>query len=987
MAMKLASRRYRLAQASILLAALCLITLTWLGTINAIRAERREARARIEADASNEALAFGDQLDQKLLAFEQTLRILGREWEADPAHFDLAGWRNRAVVLSDPALQIFITDEKGIVRAGTRPELIGVDLSDRDYFRYEASLVGDESGMFISPATRGPTARPWMMNMVRRLGRPDGSFAGVIGGSYDTTALANFYRKADLGDGGMIAVVGAGGELRAVAGEESAESVGSIAGSDLFKAMNTSPDGRWTGASAPDGVMRIHAFHHLPDRNLSVVVGFDVRRALGTSDSWQRRATIFAGGSTLLVLTMAAILMMALRAARLREERMASDRAALEAAYAELEIAKRGADANTAQLEATLAGMSDGVSMFDADLNLVQWNARFSEFTGVPGELLHVGLPIEEILRVQAVVGEFGDIDIEAEVSRRMAILRAGTQNGVVERLRPNGATVELRRSGLRGGGFVTLYADITARKQAERAQRQAREQAEAAAEEKSRFVAIVSHEIRTPLNTLLNSIAILAESGLAPSHRRLVVMAKQAGDALLGLLNDILEMSKIEAGRLVLRPEFFDLRLLLEGVLDMFRVQAAARGITFSLEMSPMVPARLYADPIRLRQVLINLLSNATKFAAPGNVLLSAVAVGDGERTVLRLAVTDQGPAICEADRGRLFQPFSRIDHGGGEVKPGTGLGLAICLRLMQLMDGQIGCETTAEGGNRFWLTLPVNTASELAEANVGRLWRSGAVVPRTRILLVEDVTANQLIIATMLRQAGHCVDVASSGEAAVRAVLDRPYDLVFMDVFMPGMNGLEATRRIRTLTGPARTLPIVALTANDAAEDQARCLAAGMQGVLGKPVDAADLIAALARHVWSARLPSPPDRPEQLKDEGRTPTLYEDRIAELRQGIPPARLETLADACLGDLWDRMPALRSALVAGDAGAIESEAHAMAGVAGGYGLTALEQRLRAVLAASRRGPVADAVAIGEDLERELERADTALRQAFRPAMV
>ncbi|MBV8401809.1 MAG: PAS-domain containing protein [Acetobacteraceae bacterium] len=561
-------RSHRVVLAAIVLAALSLIVLTWIGALNAMRAERREALAAIEANASNHALAFNDELHRQLLATEQTLRFFEQNWEKDPASFDLTAWAGRGMVLSDVSLHLYQADAQGIIRASTRPELVGINVSGRDYFRHEANLAADDGRMFVGASTQGLVTKRWQINMVRRLDHPDGQFAGIVGVSYDTAVLARFYKRADLGRGGMVALIDGRGKLDALAGPIYVQPGLDISQSAIFAAMSATPEGRWIGPSAPDGVVRIHAFRRVAGYDLIVAVGYDRHRALLASDAWQRGAVIFATGITCFVIALAFGFARQLRLYRRSEERLAYERSVLEAANAQLEAAKSRADAKGAQLEAILAGMSDGVSLLDADLRLLHWNARFSGCTGVPEEALRVGLPMADILAAQARAGEFGDVDVDREVERRLAILRRLTQDCIAERKRPDGSIIELRRSALRGGGYVTLYSDITARKQAEQAERRAREQAEAAAEEKSRLVAIVSHEIRTPLNTLLNSLGILAQSGIWPSDRRLVAMGRHAGEALLGLIDDILEMSKIEAGCLALRPSRFDPRPLMDGVI-----------------------------------------------------------------------------------------------------------------------------------------------------------------------------------------------------------------------------------------------------------------------------------------------------------------------------------------------------------------------------------------------------------------------------------
>ena len=712
-----------------------------------------------------------------------------------------------------------------------------------------------------------------------------------------------------------------------------------------------------------------------------------------------------------------------LRRAWLRDHRVARDRAALHAAYAELEGAKSRAEAQATQLQATLSGMSDGVMMLNAELQLVQWNDHFASFTGLPRDLLRVGLPMEAMLRAQSLAGEFGEVDTEAEVARRLAAMRATRIPGVQERQRPDGRAIELRRRMLPDGGFVTLYIDITARKQAEAARLEARRVTEAAIEQKAQFVAMVSHEIRVPLNAVIGSLALLEQSALSEEQRALSDTARHAGETLLDLVNDILELSKMDAGRLELRPADFAIGPLLAGVRDMFAAPAAARGVVLALDIESDVPARLYADAGRLRQVVMNFVSNAGKFSRPGEVTIAAgmVAAGDGysaaaEAPQLRLSVRDQGPAITDDEASGLFQPFARLEYARAAGAPGTGLGLAICDRLARLMQGRIGLQPIidadgAASGNEFWITLPLarhalNPAAPLREL-------PPRPVRRSSVLLVEDVATNRVLTAALLRRQGHRVDTAENGNDAVRMVAVRPYDVVFMDLVMPGIDGHEAARRIRALPGPAGAVPIVALTASDPATAQAACLEAGMDSILPKPVRPRALFDMVARMAWPMTGQPAPGGPGQSgpgqsgpgpggpgpggpgqsgrgqsgpgqSEAGQGGLLVDaDRLADLQRGLPAGLFDTLLDECLVDVRARLPRLHEALAAADAAVAHEAAHALAGMAGSYGMAAFERRLRAIMTATGAGDVAAARRHAAGLAGELDRSEETIRALLR----
>ena len=973
-------------QIGIALAAMVLIAATWLFTLVSMDTEAREAHARVDGNAANLALAVEWQLNRQLQTTDQTLQYLANAWKADPIKFDPNDWRKRTGLTGDNGLQVFLLDSQGFVMSSTRPDMMGVDMSQLDYFATQRA--GRVKGLFVGPAIRWKATGRWEINLSRRLEHEDGSFAGVIVGTYDPWALTSLLEQVNLGAHGLIALVGSDGAVRALVSPGKVSPGEDINNSPMFRAAMERPQGNWTGPSAPDGVVRVHAFRKLRDEDLTIVIGIGRDEAMQTATIWASNALLFVGSVTAAVLMMALLLIREVRAARGRELRLAQDRSVIEQAYGELEAAKANAEAKTAQIETTLAGMSDGVMVLDADLRLMQWNDRFPERTGVPRPLLAVGQQMEVLLRAQAMAGEFGPLEnVELEVQRRLIELRAGRGTTVSERKRPDGSTLELRRSRLPGGGTVTLYADVTERKRAADAQAEARRLAEEATAQKSRFVAIVSHEIRTPLNAVVNSLALLDESGLSAGQRKLALNAREAGDALLELVTDILELSKTEAGELKVRPVVFELRPLLDGVQAMFRTQGASRGIQLEVEVAQQVPQRLWADAGRLRQVMMNLVSNAVKFSRPGKVaMIASVVTVDGVAKLL-LEVRDQGPKIPDSELAALFQPFSRLDNARQSGAPGTGLGLAICERLTRLMRGQIGLREvpSANGeGNGFWLTLPLEAG---APALIGGVGNTVSLIRRKRVsvLIVEDIPANHIVTAMLLRREGNRVDIAESGKAAIEMMQCTPYDMVFMDLIMPGMNGYEATRRIRALRGPASVVPIVALTANTAPEDRARCLEAGMDDMLGKPVRPQEMIRMLTSvvHVAAPMQPALPvpvlvDRPLDSQ-----PVLDVDRVADLQVGLPPAIVVSLVDQCLDDMRKRMPGLRTALEQGEPREIEAHAHALAGMAATYGLAAVDRRMRRIILLAREGDIAAAVVASRGMEQDLATAAEAIRMHLR----
>jgi PAS domain S-box-containing protein len=406
---------------------------------------------------------------------------------------------------------------------------------------------------------------------------------------------------------------------------------------------------------------------------------------------------------------------------------------------------------------------------------------------------------------------------------------------------------------------FQCASRDVTARRQAEDALRQANAELERATQAKSAFLATMSHEMRTPLNGVIGLISLLQGTPLTPRQREYVSALQASGDALLGLISDILDFSKIEAGQLSLERQPLDLRQLVHEVAALFAAQARTKGLDLHAQVDAAVPRLLTGDPVRLRQVLLNLAGNALKFTEQGEVGVGVTLVEESvEEALLRVVVRDTGIGIAPAMQEALFAPFVQADTSTTRRYGGTGLGLAIAKRLVELMGGEIGVESTPGVGSTFWLTLRL-ARGVAADATPAARTASGPAEagPRGRVLVAEDNAINRLVAVGLLESLGYVVETAETGRQAAEAVRTHHYDLVLMDLHMPDLNGFEATAAIRQqekAVGQGRRLPIVALTADAMMGDADKSRAAGLDDHLTKPLTRERLAAVVERWI-SAR------------------------------------------------------------------------------------------------------------------------------------
>ncbi|WP_163558741.1 ATP-binding protein [Halomonas sp. NO4] len=500
-------------------------------------------------------------------------------------------------------------------------------------------------------------------------------------------------------------------------------------------------------------------------------------------------------------------------------------------------------------------------------------------------------------------------------------------------------------------------------------------QRAESASRAKSEFLATVSHEIRTPLNGVIGMSELLLEQPLDARSDDYARTLHSSGQRLLELINDILDFSKIESGRLELERRPVDLAALVEEACQLFAPRAAAKGLRLVTRLSPSLPAATMGDPARLRQVLLNLLANAIKFTEQGEVSVEA---GLSESGRLSLTVSDTGPGIAASQRERLFEPFRQGDASIARRYGGTGLGLAICRRLVAAMEGEIGVDSRPGAGSRFWIELPLEAAPSPARREA-----SAAALPRFsgRVLVVEDNLVNRQVAKALLERLGCHVTLAASGQEALAFAEEAPFAAIFMDVQMPGLDGLATTRRLRATGDWRAAVAVVAMTAGGPGADPASCSAAGMSEYLGKPLDRGALEACLARVLPSAVPPgSANSAAEPAGEEPATaePVLDAAALEALADALGETPLATLIATHGYELRRYGATLREAAVVGDMTALGDAAHRLKGESVSLGLRQLSANARCLEASARAGRVTEARQRLGELEAALPAALAAL---------
>lgn len=518
--------------------------------------------------------------------------------------------------------------------------------------------------------------------------------------------------------------------------------------------------------------------------------------------------------------------------------------------------AKKALAVSNARFKDAIEALPDGFAVFDENDRLIRCNQRYRDFFATEGSPLTLGLTFEEVLWDSIGAGVYKLADSSTAVQNSFFELRASHHRSPspegLELALTNGRWLRAVESRVPSGGTVIAYTDVSELKKKEHELASEKTKAESANEAKTAFLATVSHELRTPLNAILGMLNLIQLSGrLQPKDQEYIDLTHDSAEHLLNLLNELLDLSKMEANKLELESNEFNLATVVRKALKLCESKAQQKQIALNSMLDPKSEVIVKGDAGRLQQIILNLLSNGIKFTDTGSVTLSISEEGATDRgRQFRFCVEDTGVGFTPSQAKTLFQPFLQLDSTASRKHEGTGLGLAICKRLTELMGGSINATGELGKGATFELTIPLEVSDTIhrEESMEDGLEETPAELahPPIRVLIAEDSPANQIVFRAMLENTGYYTDIVGNGLEAVQATKDFSYDIILMDIFMPEMDGIEATKAIRQGAATKET-PIIALTANAMPGDQDKFLSAGMDDYLAKPLNKNTLIKML--------------------------------------------------------------------------------------------------------------------------------------------
>ena len=932
----------------ILLVAAATTLAIWDGNRTAIRIyEDRQTRLGIVlAEQTGRALQAVDlvvaaTVDQIQASGIQTGDVLRDALATEAFHKDMRQKLRNLPQLD--ALTIQDADGHAVNTSRYWPSL-GTDLTAGDVYRHFHETPGNDS--YLSNPEKGRLGRAWTVFLARRINDRDGQLLGIVTATIALDYFSDFFAAVDSDGGALITLLRRDGTILVV----HPPSAG-VVGRQL---PIQSPWYRVLAAGG--GVYKTVGFIHGNPRSTSVrpVRDYPLVINAGTDDEvvlagWRRQTLYIGLGAAVVIGTLLGLFQLLRR----QFQRLTNSARDLSEAATALRTSEAELAAKSQMLETTFHYMDQGLIMIGPDLTVAAWNQRATTLLELPETFLADHPHIDTIADYQRATGEF-----ETASEELNALIRKGgiiMKPYVYERTRPNGQVLEVHSRPTPEGGVVRTYTDVTDRRRAEDRAAAARDQAEAAralAEKanraKTEFLANMSHEIRTPLHGIIGMNDLLLRSNPSTAQHEYSTAIRDSAGALLSIVDDILDISKLEAGKLELEQTDFHLGDTIRAAVVPMAPPALEKHLALVCVVDPAADRRVHGDPFRLRQVLLNLVANAVKFTEAGQVSIRTSV----EASTICIDVEDTGIGIARDTLDRLFQKFVQADSSISRRFGGTGLGLAISRELTELMGGHLTVQSQVGKGSVFRIELPLAAAIGQTPAVVEQSEPEPAVRP-LHILVADDNAINQRLMTALLTGAGHSVTVAENGRKAVEAVMREQFDIVLMDIQMPVMDGIKAASHIRALQPPRRDVPIVALTADAFEGSEERYRNAGMDGYVSKPLSAPVLFQLLHELTTKGR--------SKHADADAMPSLDKSVIDMLRSFMKPDQIESLLTESLIDMEARIQRLGARLEAADTAAAAKEAHDLVSVAGNCGAIAVSSMARDIERACRQGAVADAV--------------------------
>jgi signal transduction histidine kinase/FixJ family two-component response regulator len=724
-----------------------------------------------------------------------------------------------------------------------------VDIADRPYF--EAFKSNTTSSITFAEPVQSQNTDRWTIILARKLVNSDGVFLGVMTRRIDPSRFDRFFESITLRNGAWVAMLHREGQFLAQFPKPAGGGNDDGVTAGLQDLVSKSEQGSGQVVDARHNTILLVSARRMHSFPIALAATMTTTAALA---DWREQTKLLIVVAILLATVIIAIFLLIGRRWS-REQKLAEDR---------LAVGKQ-------QLDMALTNMTQGLCMFDADERLVVSNTRFRELYRLSEEQTRPGVSFSEIAGVQTMTEDARAMSV-AEDERH-----GSTPRDQVRRLL-DGRAILVRRTPTPNGGWLLTHEDITDRERvatqlasrladqlkaqrkleaqkaeliaATKALSEARDAAEAASRTKSDFLAMMSHEIRTPMAGMMGMIDLLNGTVLNDEQQDLARVAQESARNLLAVLNNILDFSKLEAGQLKPESIDFSVKHAVNGVISLLGPKANGQGLDLEADLPADIPIWFRGDPTRIGQILLNLVGNAIKFTERGSVKINVTHrdLGDGA-VELRFEIIDTGAGIPASVLPTLFSPFTQADTSVSRKYGGTGLGLAICRQLSLTMGGTIGVDSEPGHGSRFWFTVQCQPGQPLQLVAPSLQAELPTDDTDINILIAEDNPIIRSLITKLLARRGYQADQATNGREAVEAVKAKSYDLVLMDMQMPVLDGISATREIRALFGPERLVPIVALTANALVGQREDCLDAGMNAFLTKPIQPDSLYQAITR------------------------------------------------------------------------------------------------------------------------------------------